>query len=67
MCAYLSAALLVGLLLNGLLGWAWADSGAALVIAGFAIREGIEARKGDACKVPVAALTGERDAHRHRD
>ncbi|MBY6062042.1 cation transporter [Microbacterium esteraromaticum] len=60
-CTYLSAALLVGLLLNSLLGWAWADSVAALVIAVFAVREGVEAWKGDACcAAPVAALTGER-------
>ncbi|MFB9308278.1 divalent metal cation (Fe/Co/Zn/Cd) transporter [Agromyces hippuratus] len=61
-CAYLSAALLVGLLLNSLLGWAWADSVAALVIAAFAVREGIEAWRGDACTVPVSVLTGEREA-----
>jgi len=61
LCAYLSAALLVGLLLNSLLGWAWADSVAALVIAGWAIKEGIEAWKGEACAVPIAALTGERE------
>ncbi|KYJ99811.1 cation transporter [Microbacterium sp. CH1] len=61
-CTYLSAALLAGLLLNGLLGWAWADSVAALVIAVFAIREGVEAWKGDACcAAPVAVLTGERE------
>jgi divalent metal cation (Fe/Co/Zn/Cd) transporter len=60
-CSYLSAALLVGLLLNSLLGWAWADSIAALVIAGFAVREGLEAWRGGACAVPVSALTGERD------
>jgi divalent metal cation (Fe/Co/Zn/Cd) transporter len=60
-CSYLSAALLVGLLLNSLLGWAWADSIAALVIAGFAIKEGLEAWKGDTCAVPVSALTGERE------
>jgi len=65
-CTYLSAALLTGLLLNSLLGWAWADSIAALVIAGFAVREGIEAWRGDACAVPVAALTGEREVeHDH--
>ena len=68
-CAYLSGALLAGLLLNSVLGWTWADSVAALVIAGFAIREGIEAWRGDACAVPVAALTGERvvehDHHGH--
>ena len=60
LCTYLSAALLAGLLLNTLFGWAWADSIAALVIAGWAIKEGIEAWRGDACAVPVAALTGER-------
>ena len=56
------AALLVGLLLNSLLGWAWADSVAALVIVVFAVREGIEAWKGDACcATPLPALTGERE------
>ncbi|WP_396290634.1 cation transporter [Curtobacterium sp. KT1] len=61
-CTYLSAALLAGLLLNSLLGWAWADSVAALVIAVFAIREGVEAWRGDACcAAPVAVLTGERE------
>lgn len=61
-CTYLSAALLIGLLLNSMLGWAWADSAAALVIAVFAVREGIEAWKGDACcAAPVSALTGERE------
>jgi divalent metal cation (Fe/Co/Zn/Cd) transporter len=59
-CSYLSAALLAGLVLNSLFGWAWADSVAALVIAGFAIREGLEAWKGESCAVPVSALTGER-------
>lgn len=54
-CTYLSAALLVGLLLNSLLGWAWADSVAALVIAVVAVREGMEALRGRsccACQVP---------------
>lgn len=60
-CSYLSAALLGGLLLNSLLGWAWADSVAALVIVVFAVREGLEAWRGDACKVPMSALTGERE------
>jgi divalent metal cation (Fe/Co/Zn/Cd) transporter len=67
LCAYLSAALLVGLLLNALLGWAWADAVAALVIAGFAVREGVEAWRGDACTVPVAVLTGEREPDDHHD
>lgn len=62
-CTYLSAALLVGLLLNSLLGWAWADSVAALVIAVLAVREGVAAWKGDACcAAPVSVLTGEPEA-----
>jgi divalent metal cation (Fe/Co/Zn/Cd) transporter len=48
-CAYLSIALLVGLLSNALLGWWWADPAAALVIAGIAAREGVESWKGDGC------------------
>lgn len=58
-CSYLSAAVLVGLLLNGLFGWTWADPVAGLVIAIFAVREGLEAWKGDACTQPVSALTGD--------
>ncbi|MFF7684254.1 cation transporter [Microbacterium sp. NPDC007973] len=55
-CTYLSAAVLAGLLLNGLLGWWWADAVAALVIAGFAVREGIEAWRGDACATSVGMV-----------
>ena len=49
LCTYLSAALLGGLLLNALLGWAWADPVAALVIAALAVREGQNAWRGDPC------------------
>ncbi len=49
LCTYLSAVLLVGLVLNSALGWWWADAGAALVIAGIAAREGLNAWKGDLC------------------
>jgi divalent metal cation (Fe/Co/Zn/Cd) transporter len=42
LCAYLSATLLVGLTLNGALGWWWADPVAGLAIAGFMVREGFE-------------------------
>jgi divalent metal cation (Fe/Co/Zn/Cd) transporter len=49
LCSYLSAVLLAGLLLNATLGWAWADPIAALVIAGVAVREGVEAWKGNNC------------------
>ena len=55
-CTYLSAAVLVGLVLNSTLGWWWADSIAALVIAGFAVREGVEAWKGDACATSVGMI-----------
>jgi divalent metal cation (Fe/Co/Zn/Cd) transporter len=48
-CAYLSVALLVGLLLNALAGWWWADPAAALVIAAIAVREGRESWRGEAC------------------
>ena len=48
-CAYLSIALLVGLLANALFGWWWADPAAALVIGAVAAREGIQSWRGDAC------------------
>jgi divalent metal cation (Fe/Co/Zn/Cd) transporter len=49
-CAYLSVALLVGLLLNALAGWWWADPAAALVIAVIAAKEGRESWKGESCQ-----------------
>ena len=55
-CTYLSAAVLIGLLLNTGLGWWWADAIAGLVIAGFAVREGREAWRGDACATSVGML-----------
>jgi divalent metal cation (Fe/Co/Zn/Cd) transporter len=48
-CAYLSIALLVGLLANALVGWWWADPAAALLIAGVAAKEGYESWQGDSC------------------
>ena len=47
LCSYLSGTVLIGLLLNALFGWSWADSVAALVVAALAIREGIEAWRGE--------------------
>ncbi len=47
LCVYLSGAVFVGLVLNSLFGWWWADSAAALVVAVLAVREGIEAWRGD--------------------
>lgn len=62
-CAALSAAVLVGLVLNSLLGWGWADSVAALVIAVFAVREGVEAWRGDACATSVGMILDEHHDH----
>jgi Co/Zn/Cd efflux system component len=63
LCTYLSAVLLVGLVLNSALGWWWADAGAALVIAAIAVREGINAWKGDVCcTVPPTAPDNDADA-----
>ena len=63
LCTYLSAVLLVGLLLNATLGWAWADPLAGLVIAAVAVREGREAWRGEGCCAPViAAAEGEPEA-----
>jgi len=56
LCTYLSAVLLVGLVMNSTLGWSWADPIAALVIAGVAVKEGIEAWQGDTCCTPPSAL-----------
>lgn len=55
LCIYLSGTVLLGLLLNSLFGWMWADSIAALVIAVLAVREGIEAWRGD-LESPFEAL-----------
>ena len=49
LCTYLSGVLLIGLGMNSLFGWTWADPVAALVIAAVAVKEGREAWKGDAC------------------
>lgn len=54
LCTYLSGVLLAGLLLNATLGWSWADPIAGLIIAAVAVREGIEAWKGEGCCAPTA-------------
>ena len=48
-CAYLSAILLGGLLLNALFGWWWADPVAALVMVPIIAKEGLDSMKGKAC------------------
>jgi divalent metal cation (Fe/Co/Zn/Cd) transporter len=62
LCTYLSAVLLAGLLLNWWLGWSWADPIAALAIAGVAVKEGVEAWRGeqcDDCALPAAGDTAD--------
>ena len=49
LCAYLSAILLVGLLLNALLGWWWADPVAGLLMVPIIGREGYDALRGKEC------------------
>ena len=49
LCAYLSAILLGGLVLNATVGWWWADPIAALAIAALAVNEGREAWRGETC------------------
>jgi divalent metal cation (Fe/Co/Zn/Cd) transporter len=49
LCAYLSAALLIGLLGNAVAGWWWADPIVALAIGGVALREAREAWRGESC------------------
>lgn len=58
LCTYLSAVLLAGLVLNATLGWTWADPLAGLVIAAVALREGLEAWRGENCGcAPAVAIT----------
>ncbi len=49
LCAYLSAILLGGLLLNATLGWWWADPFAGLIMVPIIVREGVQALRGNAC------------------
>jgi len=59
LCAYLAAALLIGLLGNALAGAWWLDAAVGLLIAGVAVKEGREAWRGEGCCVtdPLAGST----------
>lgn len=60
LCAYLSAGLLLGLGLNALLGWWWADPTTALGIAAVAVKEGRNAWRGEACcTAPIVGAVGD--------
>jgi hypothetical protein len=54
LCAYMAGALLIGLAGNALLGLWWLDPVAALAIAALAVREGVEAWRGESCCMPGA-------------
>jgi hypothetical protein len=58
LCAYLSAALLVGLLGNMAFGAWWLDPVVGLLIAAVAVKEGLEAWRGEGCCVsdPLAGV-----------
>jgi divalent metal cation (Fe/Co/Zn/Cd) transporter len=62
LCTYLSAAVLIGLVLNSALGWWWADPVVALGLAAVAVREGREALRGETCCPPVR-LDADDDDH----
>lgn len=48
-CVYLSAILLLGLVLNAALGWWWADPVAALIMVPLIAKEGVDAMQGETC------------------
>ncbi len=49
----------MGLVLNSRFGWAWADPIAGLKIVALAVKEGIDAGKGQTCcPAPVTAVSG---------
>jgi divalent metal cation (Fe/Co/Zn/Cd) transporter len=64
LCAWLSAAVGLGLVLNATLGWAWADPVAGLVIAGIAAREAVQAWRGEGCCAPGAHSAGSEEPDR---
>ena len=49
LCAYLSAILLGGLVLNATVGWWWADPVAALIMVPIIVKEGADALRGKNC------------------
>lgn len=49
LCTYLSAILLLGLLLNAVFGWWWADPGAALIMVPIIVKEALEGLRGETC------------------
>lgn len=67
LCTYLSAVLLLGLVLNATLGWSWADPIAALVIAAIAMKEGRDAWQGKGCCAPTSSTLAPSSADAEAD
>jgi divalent metal cation (Fe/Co/Zn/Cd) transporter len=61
LCAYLSAALLIGLGGNAAFGLWWLDPAVALLIAAVAVNEGREAWRGESCAAPAVTADGCQD------
>lgn len=61
LCAYLAAAVFLGLAGNALFGWWWLDPAAALFIAAVAVREGLETWRGQGCCASPLAAAAEQD------
>lgn len=60
LCAYLAAAVLAGLAANALLGWWWLDPIAGLLVAVVAVKEGVDAWRGEGCDCGVLPVTDDR-------
>lgn len=59
LCAYLGAAVFLGLAGNALFGWWWLDPIAALLIAAIALREGVETWRGEGCCAAPSLAPGQ--------
>jgi divalent metal cation (Fe/Co/Zn/Cd) transporter len=60
LCAYLAGAVFLGLAGNAAFGWWWLDPVAALLIAGVAVKEGLETWRGQGCcAAPASAACGD--------
>jgi len=57
-CAWLSLAVLGGLIMNAKLGWWWADPAAALALIPLIVREGLEGLRGEECGCGCAHENG---------
>jgi divalent metal cation (Fe/Co/Zn/Cd) transporter len=66
LCAYLAGALLIGLLANAAFGAWWLDPTVGLLIAAVAVREGLEAWRGEGCSCTTDPLVALREEH-HQD